>query len=154
MCTLLALAAFGLTTPACGDDDDGETDGDAGGREDSGRTPRPESIEIAGTWSSAFGDVTIDDDTWRDSFITLEIVAFDNADNFAITQNPDDLDAGAGLFSKNVWTEPTRDGFFFCTVEFNVDSAEDAENSRKTADDSDPASGGCGMFPWTELTPK
>ena len=51
-----------------------------------------------------------------------------------------------------VWTEIDGDSFFYCTVDFGLDSAEDAENTAMSADDTDPENDGCGGFSWTVLT--
>jgi len=155
MCTWMAAAALGMTAPACGDDS-GDDDGNGRGA-DAGEGPgdSTDEIEVAGTWDSEFGEVTIDGETWDDGF-ALAIVSFDNDDNFVITQTPDDAEFDPGTFGKTIWTEPNDDGFFFCTVDFGLDTAADAENSSMMADDSDPAESGCGMMdrPWTEVTPQ
>lgn len=106
------------------------------------------AVEVHGSWTSNFGgteDITSFD--WSGSDITK----YDNGLNFAITQSPADAEYFPGKFNKLVWTEPDGNGFFYCTVDFGKDTAEQAENTPNVADDTDPASGGCSGFPWTQL---
>jgi hypothetical protein len=132
---------------ACGDDDGNGSDNGNGG------------VEIAGRFTSAFSTETIDDDTWTQDFgsgdTVYAVVEFDNADNVVILQNPSDADFNPDLFSRVVYTQPASDGsFFYCFVVFDAATADDARNSTATADDTDPATTGCGgTFPWTQLTP-
>lgn len=110
-------------------------------------------IEIAGTWDNDFdGTETIDDTSWT-SFTTVSIIEFDNATNVAITQNPPDDEFNPDAFSRVVWTEPEADGFWYCIADFGLATVEDARASTAMADDTDPATGGCGGFAWTRLTP-
>jgi hypothetical protein len=159
---VLAMAA----PLGCGDDDDhGHPEGDhdeekkdAGGKgpADSGRKPTSASgnddeLEVAGEWKSEFGDQTISLDNWDSAMV----VEFDNDENVAFTENPDDAMFNPGTFNKLVWTEPTDDGFYYCTVDFGLDSLAAAKATEKTADDSDPeAMGSCGGFTWTKLEPR
>ena len=131
----LALPAMlaALAMPACGDEDD---------------EPGTEMFELVGEWSSLFGDETITDTEWNGS----AIVEFDEAMNFAVTQTPTSSQFKPGLFNKIEYTEPENDSFFYCFVDFGRDTAQEARTSTQTADASNPAVGGCGMFPWTQLT--
>jgi hypothetical protein len=149
----ILCVALSLMAPACGDDssDDGTagTGGGAAGMGGDGDGASGE-IEVAGTYDSDFGAETIDASMWNGS----DVVDFDNDDNWAITQNADDADFDPGKFNKIVWTEPSDTGeFYYCTVDFGLDSADEARDTELTADDSDPDSGGCGGFSWTLLTP-
>jgi hypothetical protein len=106
------------------------------------------SIEIEGTWQSNFGDTEIiDSERWG----ALAILEYDNAENYAITQNPADFEWGPNLFNKSVWTEIQDGSFYYCLVDFSRDTADEARNTTNTADASDPESGGCGGFEWTRL---
>ena len=134
---LCALAALALG--ACGGDDDGDDPGAISS-----------GIEIAGDWKSDFGEETIADNVWG----TTPIIRFDNDGNWAITRNADDAEYFPGTFSKIVWTDIIDGGFFYCTVDFGLDSADAAASTAKSADATDPATGGCGDFSWTSLTPK
>jgi len=119
------------------------------------------SIEIAGAYDSVYGGVeTITDTTWETASeeypaFTMRIDSFDNEANIAITQNIADENYTSAGFNKIVWIEPDADGvFYYCTVDYELESAEAAAASEETADTSDPETGGCGGFPWTKLLPK
>jgi hypothetical protein len=161
------LLAAALCAPiGCGDDDDdghgdhdhttdeeGKGTGKDGGSADSGSKPGAgdDELEVAGEWSGEFGDESISDDEWNGT----PIVAFDNEDNVAYTQNADDAMFDPGKFNKLVWTEPTAEGFYYCTVDFGLDSLDDAKASKKTADTKMPEDmGSCGGFAFTKLEAK
>ena len=110
-------------------------------------------IEISGRWQSGFGGTEeISSDAWVTAWSTLAIVSFDNDTNVAIVQNPPDDAFFPDKFSKIEWTEIEADQFFYCTIDFGLDTAEAAEQSENRADSTDPATTGCGGFPWTDLT--
>lgn len=129
---LMLGLGIGLGQAACGDDD-----------------PSPETIEVAGRWASNFGGFeTITSTSWGG----FEIIEFDNLTNFAVTQNPADAAFFPSKYNKYVWTEPAGGAFFYCTVDFGLDTADQARTSTQTADASDPSTTGCGSFPWTQLS--
>jgi hypothetical protein len=72
-----------------------------------------------------------------------------------VTQNPEDSEWDPSKYSKIVWTEIADDfSWYYCIVDFGKDTAEEARDSEQTADDSDPASQGCGGdFSWTKMIP-
>jgi hypothetical protein len=112
------------------------------GKEESG------PIEVAGSWASNFGfDEEISDVSWGGA----TVISYDNDENFAVTQQPADDMFNPSKFSKVVWTEPAEGRFYYCTVDFGLATAAEAEASTKTADASDPATGGCSGFSWTRL---
>jgi len=144
------LACLGLifSVSGCGDDADGgsEPRGEAGS---GGETNAGNSLEIEGAWLSNFGmEETISAEAWN----TQSVVSFDNAENTAVTQNAADAAFSPEKFNKIVWTEPEADSFYYCTVDYDLDSAELAGASTKTADPEDPETTGCSGFSWTKLT--
>lgn len=157
------LLAAALCAPiGCGDDDDDHgdpdegkgsgKDGGAGSSADSGSKPSAgdDELEIAGEWKGEFGDENISVEDWSGAMV----VEFDNDHNVAYTQYPEDAEFNPGKFSKLVWTEPTDEGFYYCTLDFGLDSLADAKDSAKTADAKNPEDmGSCGMFAWTKLEP-
>jgi hypothetical protein len=169
----LALCALASAPLGCGDDDDGDHDhamgdhdkaggggkgsagsgasNDAGVSKDAGDSDDDEKLEVAGKWMSMFSEdpVEISLEDWDGA----EVVAFDNDENEAVTHNPDDAMYSPDTYSKVVWTEPGDDGFYYCIVDFGLESKQAAADSDKVADDSDPENSGCGMFGWTKLTP-
>jgi len=132
---VLAMAA--ATTLGCGGDDDASTDA---------MSP----LEIIGVYDDNFmGVQTITADDWNDA----KIVGYDNDANIVYTQAPADDMFNPNKFGKTVYTEPKNGSFYFCTVEFALDTLADAKASKTTADDSDPDNTGCGGdFPWTKAT--
>lgn len=127
-----------------------DVDEDAGIYDDAGideGTIEPKSLEIEGTWQSSYGTESIASDLWGDR----SVVSYDNAANYAITQNPADAMYGPSKFNKVAWTEIQDGGFYYCWVDFSRDTAEEARDTTNTADASDPANGGCGGFSWTRL---
>lgn len=163
---VLALCALASAPIGCGGDDDdadhdhaiadhdkagsGASTKDAGASKDAGGGD-DEKLEVAGKWMSMFSEdpVEISLEDWDGA----EVVAFDNDENEAVTHNPDDAMYSPDTYSKVVWTEPGDDGFYYCIVDFGLESKQAAEDSDKVADDSDPENTGCGMFGWTKLTP-
>ncbi len=140
---------LGLSVVACGGEDDDDAD-------DGHHNPPAEThLEITGAWENKdFMETDVIDDTsWTTTFgdsdpLTSTIEKFDNTGNVVIYAGQD------GKYSRIVWTEIEDDAFFFCTVDYGLETLEDAEASEKTADDSDPENGGCGDggFSWTKLT--
>lgn len=105
-------------------------------------------IEVLGTWNSSFtGLEVIAETTWG----AASIRSYNNDQNFAITQNPSDAPVSADKFNRLVWTEIESNIFYYCTVDFNLDTLADAENSPLVAD-STQLETGCGGFAWTQMT--
>jgi len=136
-------ALLGLTTAllgACGDDDADK-----------------DPIEIAGSWEYEIGGdpVTevIDDQSWDLVFTVADVVEYDNEDNWAVLYMPSDLDEALGpeTYQRVVWTEPDDGVFYYCTVEFGLETLDEALASDAEADDSDLDGEGCNGFPWTMM---
>lgn len=114
-------------------------------------------IELIGTWDTQFDDgtgnayqETITSDQWQ----LADIVSFDNAENWAITQNPPDDAFAPDKFSRLTWIDPNSDGvWYYCTFAYELETLEDAEGAEDTSDDSDPETKGCGASPWTRMSP-
>ncbi len=140
---------------------DAESDAGPDAESDAGPDADESPFELIGVYDTNHNaEVTITADEWiTDSpdypALELSVVEFDNDENFAITQNAADAEFDAEKFNKEVWTEPDGDGVFYhCTVDYSLDTAEEARTTSETADDTDPESGGCGDFAWTKLTPQ
>ena len=137
--SVLVVLGFAFISAGCASDDESDTDTEP---------ETPSELEIAGSWTGEFGDEEISSDTWNNQ----SVISFDNDENSAVTQNADDDAFNPSLFSKLVWTEPENDTFYYCTVDFGVETAELAAATTKTADEADLEGSGCGGFPWTKLT--
>lgn len=174
---MTALLALGMV--ACGDDDkdadkdnnhSGHVHEDAGhdtgskpdvedetdaadeqdGKDETDADETPEALEVLGSWASEYGDEDITETQW--GFYPL--VKYDNAERVAYTRSADDAEYNPGKYGKIVWLPIVDDSFYYCTVEYALDTLEDAENSTETADATNPEEEGCGGFPWTKLTRK
>lgn len=155
--TIILVLSLALT--ACGDAADSSNNSLSNNGSSNNGTS--DTLEITGTYDNNFGGTeTIAEESWTMEFpdsdpVVQALAEYDNDANYAVTQNPADAEYSPSKFNKNVWTEPDGDGsFYYCTVAFGEDSAEAAANTDQTADDSDPANGGCGGAPWTLLTPQ
>ncbi len=125
--------------------------GDSSGADSASGDTSAAAIELVGTWATNFAtEEVITADKWGPQ----TIASFDNAQNVAYTQNPPDDKYGPNKFSKQVWTEPKGDVFYYCTVDYGKDSLELAKASTLVADDKDPEKSGCAGFGWTKMTKK
>lgn len=106
-------------------------------------------IAVGGTWKSDYGTEFVSSGKWA----YMAMIRYDNAKRVAITRNPDNDPYNPGKFNRLVWTAPDAKGFWYCQAEFGMATADLAEQSTKTVDGKDPAKGGCGGFPWTQLSP-
>jgi hypothetical protein len=152
----MVLAFVVATNLACGGDDDDDTGpaNVAGASGDSGAAGAATAppLEIIGEYDDSFmGEQIITADDWNGA----AIVGYDNDANVVYTQLPDDDMFNPSKFTKTVYTEPKSGSFYFCQVEFSLDTLADAQASEATADDSNPDESGCGgTFPWTKAIPK
>ena len=106
------------------------------------------SLEIIGTWKESFGgELLITSTHWNDGVIH----AYDNDANVVYTQTPCSAMYSPGAYSKYVYTEPTGDSFYYCTVVYDAKTLAEAQASTKTADEGDLDTG-CNGFPWSEVT--
>ncbi len=131
----------------------GEESGETG-LESGEETGATGPIEIAGDWESGFSAETITSEFWDDGFAVKTVTVYDNAANWAVTQNASDAEFSPDAFNKTIWTEPTETGFAYCTVAFSIETQAEAEAaSTDEADDSDLDDAGCFGFPWTVVVP-
>lgn len=107
-----------------------------------------DTIEVAGEWETQFGSVeVIDEESW--DFMAL--IDYDNEQRWAVTQNPDDAEFGPSTYNRIVWTPIEDDVFYYCTVDFGLETEEEAQTTDAEAD-ADDLDGGCSDFEWTEMT--
>ena len=151
---LLVLCLLATGTLACGDEefeenqDDEQVNQNQNQQDEDQNQGESEQIEVAGTWETPFETVeVIDDEMWG----FMYLIDFDNDQRWAITQNPDDDDHNPDAFNRLHWTPIENDTFYYCTVAFGLDTEQEARDTDATADEGD-LDGGCGGFPWTEMT--
>jgi hypothetical protein len=156
--TILFLLLFAL--PAC--PNDGDASGDTGNASDDVETSESSSgsssgdtepLEIAGEYDDEFGGHhQITDTTWiyeMDDFgATTNLMQHDNEAGWVAGEDADN----AGTFKRFDWTYDADDVLWYCNTVFDATSLE-AAIAEPLADADDPATGGCGGFPWTMLTP-
>lgn len=137
-----AGAGAGGEAPEChllGEGGQGGQGGDGGGL--------GAGLEIIGSWKDNFGsNLEITGVGWNDSIIR----EYDNGDNIVYAQNSCAAFFPA-KFSKYVYTEPTDDSFYYCTVVYDAATLEAAKASDASADQSDLEKG-CSGFPWSKAT--
>lgn len=110
-------------------------------------------LEIAGAWVDDFGGThDISETTWDMAFALFAITGYDNDGDWLVARNDAENDFAPGLWSRMDWTHDGTD-HWFCQTLFDATS-EQAAREVPRADDTDPATGGCGGFPWSMLTPR
>lgn len=130
-----------------------------GGSESTGSTG---SLEIAGDYVELFpggGEQThaITDDGWTidSEFGTsvYHIDSYDNETDTLIAQGDAANDFNPEAWAKFQWAYDAGGGLWYCQVVFDAASADEAQ-AGPDADPTDPATGGCGGFPWSALMPE
>lgn len=151
--SLVLASVFAISATGCDSEPAASTAAasDATTSQDSADSAAAAAIELVGTWTTNFGsDEKITADKWGPQ----KIASYDNAANVAYTQNPPDDQYGPNKFSKQVWTEPKANVFYYCTVDYGKDSLDLAKASTLVADDKDLDKKGCAGFGWTKMTKK
>ena len=119
---------------------------------DGGETsPTLEAPEIAGSYVDDFGSAhIITDTTWTMYDTTLfHFVEVDNEGDWLVAHNDPTNDYNPDQYSRMDWMD---DGttLWFCQTVYDAPDADTAATTAP-ADASDPAAGGCGGFPWSQL---
>jgi hypothetical protein len=135
-----------------GDADSGDSGTDTAACADESAGPPAEPLEIEGSWTDDFAmehEITAESWTQSSEFGTFvyAIATFDNTADTLVAQ-----DEGDSTWSKFQWAAGDGGTYWYCQVAFGEPCRADAE-AVPAADPSDPATGGCGMFPWSLLTP-
>ncbi|MCB9745491.1 MAG: hypothetical protein H6741_28445 [Alphaproteobacteria bacterium] len=152
---LALLGALALLLAGCGEKDGDDTGhGHSGPHGDDSATDdsaEPEGIAIAGTYTDSFdGTHTITDTLWDQGYASFNISQYDNAAAYAIAQNASTNDYSPDLWSRFDWHLEGAD-LYYCQTAYEAETEQDALDT-PAANGADLA-GGCGGFPWTELTP-
>ena len=115
--------------------------------------PDPTRLLVAGVHVDEWGtDHTITDETWTtDGTSSYAISQFDNAARFAIAQN-----GAANTYNSDLWSRfdfaEYEGSWFMCSTAYDAATEADAL-ATAAADASNPTTGGCSGFAWTNLTP-
>jgi hypothetical protein len=159
-------ALFLIPFAACLIVDDG--DDDAAGSSESGSTTASDEsgssdgadsgttgaagLEIVGEWTGDFMDThSITETQWVQTYATDSYTyTIDHNDNDAdvlVAQSNDDM-----TWARFDWTHTDDGTLWYCQTGFQLASAEEADATPR-ADDTDPATAGCGGFAWSALHP-
>lgn len=111
------------------------------------------SLDLDGSWLDQYGSThTITDDEWQvDWPATFHVVEFDNGQGSLIAHNDPSNDYNPGEYSQFDWVLD-GDTAWYCQIVYDAATAADAADV-DPADATDPASGGCGVGPWTSMEP-
>ncbi|MBO4712171.1 hypothetical protein J5681_09715 [bacterium] len=140
------------TEPA---DTDTDTDTDADTDTDTDAdTGTEEPLEIIGSYLDDWGTFhVISEADWsmESSYgkSVYHISQYDNEQDFVIAQNDKDNEYNPELWSRFDYTEKDGD-LYYCQTAFDAES-EEAALATAAADKTDPATSGCGDYPWTKL---
>ena len=142
---VLALAAIFLLA-GCADDD--ETSFPA--------PPLVGLLEIIGNYTDDFGGThQVNQTRWISGTLSFQILGYFNGFDFLLAQNDASnvcppFDCSPNKFSRFSWTT-FQTSLYFCQNPFDAETFEAAFNSA-APDNTDPSTGGCGGFSWTQLT--
>jgi hypothetical protein len=129
-----------LLVTACGAEDGG------------GNGPGDGPLDLTGAWLDDYGAAyEIAEDLWRDDYSSYQPLDWSNAERWVVARNDDDNAFNPGAFSRFDWAEQAGDTWL-CQTVFDA-ASEDAAREAAPADPADPATAGCGTFPWTRLFP-
>jgi hypothetical protein len=110
-------------------------------------------LAIVGAYTDNFsGSHTVTSSEWVSGSSTYHISAFSNAAHFIVAQNDQGNTYNPCLWSRFDWTE-ANGKLYYCATAYNA-VTEAAALATPAADATDPETGGCGSFQWTELTPE
>ena len=116
----------------------------------------PEALGIQGIYVDDYDSKhNIGDEQWKmimfGSPSVFHYSQFSNTNRFVIAQNDDANDYNAGKWSRFDWTWTSGDTqLWFCQTAYAAESEADAL-ATAAADDTNPASSGCGGFAWSRL---
>jgi hypothetical protein len=113
-------------------------------------------LEIAGRYDDGFGTTHVIDAegwsmTYEGSTSRFAFTRLDAEAELAIARNDAANMFSPGLFSRFEWAR-AGEQLYFCQSPFDA-ATEAAALEAPRPDRSDPEAGGCGMFPWSRLSP-
>jgi hypothetical protein len=111
-------------------------------------------LEIVGVWDDNFGGKhTITENTWVMNYgsdTNADIIEYSNDGNIAYVFYKNGY--SPNTYSRMRWTSITNDVFYYCEEIYAKATLAEAKSDTTKADATNPASGGCGGFAWTEMT--
>lgn len=131
----------------------------AGCAEDDEATfPAQGPLEIIGNYSDNFGGThQVTQTRWVSGTLGFQIRTYSNGGNFLVAQNDASnscppFDCSPNKFSRFSWTT-FQTSLYFCQNPFDAETFE-AAFTAAAPDATDPSTGGCGGFFWSQLTPQ
>ena len=79
----------------------------------------------------------------------VAVTQFDNDANYIVGQNDSVNSYAPDKWSRYDWTVDAEGTLWYCNTAYDAETEEDALAA--SADASDPATSGCGTFPWSSL---
>jgi hypothetical protein len=139
----------GCPAATTGDDDDDDSAAD----DDDAADDAP---ALSGWFEDAWGSFhSVDETEWVTvsdfGNSTYAVAGWDNEAGWIVAQNGADNAWNAGLWSRFDYVEDGDGGHYFCQAAFDAASQADAE-AAPASDATDPTAGGCGTFPWTQMS--
>jgi hypothetical protein len=144
--SLRGTMAAALALTACGGDPTTPTE--TGG----------EPLAIVGSYVDEFGtEHEITEESWTQTFgdydpSVFRIAGWDDDEQWLVAQNDDANPFNPGAWSRFDWVDPGDGHLYYCQTAYDAPDRPSAEDTLRP-DDADPATGGCGGFPWTDLRP-
>jgi hypothetical protein len=114
-------------------------------------------LAIEGSYADGFGGhQVITGSSWTSASdfggAVYHIAAYSNREHWIVARNDQTNSFNPCLWSRFDWTE--QGGvLYYCQAAFAAES-EEAARAVPASDASDPATKGCGSFPWSALTPE
>ena len=144
------LAVFGLISllslTACDTDGEADTDTDSDTGDGDG-----DGLEIVGDYVDDYmSEHSIDETEWLNAGSRYAVVEWDNDAGYVLAQNDEANEYNPGLYSRFDWTWDGEQ-LYYCQ---SVYDGPDLDAARSGGADASDLATGCGMFPWSSLTPQ
>lgn len=130
---------------------------------DTDTDPTVAAFALSGEWAEVAGDFpnrevwghhTVSDTSWTDAFgSSYTIAEYGDDPIYAAAKNGASNGYFPDLWSRFDGVTDGDGGWYYCQTAFNAASQEAAAGTAP-ADATDPATTGCGTFPWSHLVPR
>lgn len=117
--------------------------------EDNSDDAAPEPLSFSGTFIDGWGgEHTIGQDSWVSGSSVFHVATWSNQEQYIVAQNDTDNEWNPDLWSRFDWVT-VESQLCYCQTTYDAPTLDDALAAG--ADDSDPATTGCGGFAWSTL---
>jgi hypothetical protein len=108
-------------------------------------------LPVRGDWVDNFGGThKVREWRWESDALVFHVSDYDLDAKWIVAQNDNANAWNPGKWSRFDWVEQGG-AFWFCQAAFDADS-EAAAKAAPASTSTDPATGGCGGFPWSSLS--